>query len=75
MGLPKSLSPIPVARQRPRAPAILRPCVEVLDLSFGMSSPKQFVWPVLPRLFGKGKRPAAFPVICFTFNRRKNHKV
>ena len=31
IGLPKSSSVIPVARQRPRAPAIFRPCVVVLE--------------------------------------------
>ena len=31
IGLPKSSSVIPVARQRPLAPAILRPCVVVLE--------------------------------------------
>ena len=31
IGLPKSPSFMPVARQRPRAPAMLRPCVEVRE--------------------------------------------
>ena len=33
IGLPKSASVIPVARQRARAPAMLRPCVEVAERS------------------------------------------
>ena len=36
IGLPKSSSCIPVARHRPRAPAMLRPWVEVLDRYIGM---------------------------------------
>ena len=36
MGLPKSSSFMPVARQRPRAPAILRPWVEVLERYWGI---------------------------------------
>jgi hypothetical protein len=36
MGLPKSVSVMPVARHRPRAPAMLRPWVVVADLSLGM---------------------------------------
>ncbi len=38
MGLPKSASVMPVARQRPRAPAMLRPWVEVRDRYSGMVS-------------------------------------
>ena len=38
MGLPKSASVIPVARHRARAPAMLRPCVEVFDRSSGMTA-------------------------------------
>src|SRR5882757_181114 len=36
IGLPKSDSVIPVARQSARAPAMFRPCVEVRDRSAGM---------------------------------------
>src|SRR5207244_4108861 len=36
IGLPKSSSVMPVARQSARAPAIVRPCVEVLDRSSTM---------------------------------------
>src|SRR5690349_17875465 len=36
IGLPKSPSVMPVARQSARAPAILRPDVEVFDLSSGI---------------------------------------
>ncbi len=36
MGFSKSPSFMPVARQRARAPAILRPAVEVLDRYAGM---------------------------------------
>ncbi|MFT5297222.1 MAG: hypothetical protein ACI9YH_003253 [Colwellia sp.] len=36
IGLPKSPSVIPVARHKARAPAILRPWVEVADLNLGM---------------------------------------
>ena len=32
IGLPKSSSPIPVARHRALAPAIFLPCVDVFDL-------------------------------------------
>src|ERR1700733_5865402 len=38
IGLPKSPSFMPVARQRPRAPAILRPWVEVRERYGGMGS-------------------------------------
>jgi hypothetical protein len=41
---------MPVARQSPRAPAILRPCVDVLLLSFGILSPKFPIALVLPLL-------------------------
>ncbi|CAH1658977.1 hypothetical protein BOSEA31B_11795 [Hyphomicrobiales bacterium] len=37
IGLPKSPSFMPVARHRPRAPAMLRPWVEVADLSLGIA--------------------------------------
>jgi hypothetical protein len=37
IGLPKSSSVIPVARQRARAPAIFLPWVEVFDLYSGIS--------------------------------------
>ena len=36
IGLPKSLSFMPVARQSPRAPAMLRPWVEVRERKAGM---------------------------------------
>ena len=36
MGLPKSPSVMPVARHKARAPAILRPWVEVLERYCGM---------------------------------------
>ena len=36
IGLPKSSSVMPVARQSARAPAMVRPWVEVLDRSSGM---------------------------------------
>ena len=39
IGLPKSPSFIPVARQSARAPAMLRPCVEVRERYAGMESP------------------------------------
>jgi len=39
IGLPKSSSVIPVARQRARAPAASRPTVVVRDLKAGMESP------------------------------------
>ena len=39
IGLPKSPSFMPVARQRPRAPAMLRPWVEVRERYGGMIGP------------------------------------
>src|SRR5690606_9453483 len=45
MGLPKSPDFIPVARHRARAPAILRPWVEVSDLSLGMMDSDPAVLP------------------------------
>src|SRR5699024_2065182 len=39
IGLPKSPSPMPVARQRALAPAMLRPSVLVWDRSCGMAQP------------------------------------
>src|SRR3954468_24528624 len=46
IGLPKSESVMPVARQRARAPAMLRPEVEVLDRSSGIpaSLPRSASW-------------------------------
>src|SRR3546814_960149 len=44
IGLPKSLSFIPVARHRPRAPAILRPWVVVRERYEGIfNSPDNFI--------------------------------
>ena len=40
IGLPKSSSPMPVARQRARAPAMLRPWVEVAE-----RSGRLIIWP------------------------------
>ena len=39
IGLPKSESVIPVARHSPRAPAMLRPWVEVRERRAGMAAP------------------------------------
>ena len=54
IGLPKSSSVIPVARQRARAPAIFLPWVEVFDLysgiSFSILLMGNFVWILLSHL-------------------------
>src|SRR5581483_2987929 len=43
IGLPKSASFMPVARQSPRAPAMLRPWVVVLERYFGMRASSEGV--------------------------------
>jgi len=66
IGLPKSASVIPVARQRARAPAMLRPWVEVAERS-GRAGPVfaaavAFVAVEVVRLAEVVVRPARLPV-------------
>jgi hypothetical protein len=54
IGLPKSPSFMPVARQRPRAPAMLRPWVEVRERYGGMG--------IAPMEWGSGRNSANLTV-------------